>query len=87
VKRGIRIVIHHHDVLIIGGGLTGLRAALRISDAGLDGAVVSKVHPLRSHSVAEQGGVDASLGNLEGEGATKDSWKVMHLTQLKDQIT
>ncbi|MGZ8875877.1 MAG: FAD-binding protein, partial [Halobacteriota archaeon] len=36
-------MIHHHDVLIIGGGLTGLRAALRISDAGLDGAVVSKV--------------------------------------------
>jgi len=68
-------VIHHHDVLIIGGGLTGLRAALRISDAGLDGAVVSKVHPLRSHSVAAQGGMNASLGNLEGEGGTKDSWK------------
>lgn len=48
-------MIHHHDVLIIGGGLTGLRAALRISDAGLDGAVVSKVHPLRSHSVAGRG--------------------------------
>lgn len=68
-------MIHHHDVLIIGGGLTGLRAALRISDAGLDGAVVSKVHPLRSHSVAAQGGMNASLGNLEGEGGTKDSWK------------
>jgi 2-polyprenyl-6-methoxyphenol hydroxylase-like FAD-dependent oxidoreductase len=48
-------VIRHHDVLIIGGGLTGLRAALRISDAGLNGAVVSKVHPLRSHSVAAPG--------------------------------
>ena len=68
-------MIHRHDVLIIGGGLTGLRAALRISDAGLDGAVVSKVHPLRSHSVAAQGGMNASLGNLEGEGGTKDSWK------------
>ena len=68
-------MIHYHDVLIIGGGLTGLRAALRISDAGLDGAVVSKVHPLRSHSVAAQGGMNASLGNLEGEGGTKDSWK------------
>ncbi|HEX7515547.1 MAG TPA: FAD-binding protein, partial [archaeon] len=75
MKRGICTVIHYHDVLIIGGGLTGLRAALRISDAGLDGAVVSKVHPLRSHSVAAQGGMNASLGNLEGESGTKDSWK------------
>jgi len=68
-------VIHHHDVLIIGGGLTGLRAALRVSDAGLNVAVVSKVHPLRSHSVAAQGGMNASLGNVEGEDGTKDSWK------------
>jgi succinate dehydrogenase/fumarate reductase flavoprotein subunit len=68
-------VIHHHDVLIIGGGLTGLRAALSISDAGLDGAVVSKVHPLRSHSVAAQGGMNASSDNLGGEGGAKDSWK------------
>jgi len=68
-------VIHHYDVLIIGGGLTGLRAALRVSDAGLNGAVVSKVHPLRSHSVAAQGGMNASLGNVKGEDGTKDSWK------------
>ena len=68
-------MIHHHDILIIGGGLTGLRAALRISDTGLNGAVVSKVHPLRSHSVAAQGGMNASLGNIEGEDRTKDSWK------------
>ena len=68
-------MIHHHDVLIIGGGLTGLRAALRVSDAGLNVAVVSKVHPLRSHSVAAQGGMNASLGNVEGEDGTKDSWK------------
>ena len=68
-------MIHRHDVLIIGGGLTGLRAALRVSDAGLNGAVVSKVHPLRSHSVAAQGGMNASLGNVKGEDGTKDSWK------------
>ena len=67
--------IHHHDVLIIGGGLTGLRAALRVSDASLNGAVISKVHPLRSHSVAAQGGINASLGNVPGEGGTIDSWK------------
>ncbi|HML04998.1 MAG TPA: FAD-binding protein [Methanobacterium sp.] len=68
-------MIHHHDVLIIGGGLTGLRAALQISDAGLNGAIISKVHPLRSHSVAAQGGMNASLGNVSGEGGTIDSWE------------
>jgi succinate dehydrogenase / fumarate reductase flavoprotein subunit len=68
-------MIRHHDVLIIGGGLTGLRAALRISDAGLNGAVVSKVHPLRSHSVAAQGGMNAALGNVKGGDGATDSWK------------
>ena len=68
-------MIRHHDVLIIGGGLTGLRAALRISEAGLNGAVVSKVHPLRSHSVAAQGGMNAALGNVKGENGATDSWK------------
>ena len=68
-------MIRHHDVLIVGGGLTGLRAAMRISDAGLSGAIVSKVHPLRSHSVAAQGGMNAALGNVKGEDGTADSWK------------
>lgn len=68
-------MIHHHDVLIVGGGLTGLRAALQISEAGLDVAVISKVHPLRSHSVAAQGGMNATLGNVEGEDGTKDNWE------------
>jgi succinate dehydrogenase / fumarate reductase flavoprotein subunit len=58
--------IHTHDVVIIGGGLTGLRAAIEASLAGLDVAVVSKVHPLRSHSVAAQGGINAALGNAAG---------------------
>lgn len=66
---------HYHDVIFIGGGLTGLRAALQISDAGLNGAVITKVHPLRSHSVAAQGGMNASLGNVPGEGGTIDSWE------------
>lgn len=68
--------IHRHDVLIIGGGLTGLRAALQVSDAGLDGAVVTKVHPLRSHSVAAQGGMNASLGNVPGEEGAIDNWEI-----------
>ena len=57
--------IHTHEVIIIGGGLTGLRAAIVLIDVGRDVALISKVHPLRSHSVAAQGGINAALGNAE----------------------
>ncbi len=50
-----------HDIIIVGSGLAGLRAAL--SAEGADVAVISRVHPLRSHSVAAQGGINAALGN------------------------
>ncbi len=65
--------LHAHDVVIIGGGLTGLRAAIAAHDAGRDVAVVSKVHPLRSHSVAAQGGINAALGNAPG--GEQDRWE------------
>ena len=51
-----------HDVIVVGGGLAGLRAAIGLSSR-YDVAVVSKVHPVRSHSGAAQGGVNAALGN------------------------
>ena len=51
-----------HQVVIVGGGIAGLSAALEV-DPSLDTVVLSKVHPLRSHSVAAQGGVNASLAN------------------------
>ncbi len=57
-----------HDVIIIGGGLAGMRAAVEAADAGLNVAVVSKVHPVRSHSVAAQGGINAALKST-------DSWE------------
>jgi len=63
---------HHHDVIVIGGGLSGLRAAIAAVDAGAAVAVISKVHPLRSHSVAAQGGINAALGNVPNAG--RDSW-------------
>jgi succinate dehydrogenase / fumarate reductase, flavoprotein subunit len=66
-------VIHRHHCVIIGGGLTGLRAALKISAEGLNVAVISKVHPLRSHSVAAQGGINAAIGNADGAG--RDTWQ------------
>jgi len=53
-----------HDVIIIGGGLAGLRAAIEAS-ALVDTAVVSRVHPLRSHTKAAQGGINAALANAE----------------------
>ena len=61
-----------HDLLIVGGGLAGLSAPLS-ADPGLKVGVISKVHPIRSHSVAAQGGINAALGN-HPEGAD-DSWE------------
>jgi succinate dehydrogenase / fumarate reductase flavoprotein subunit len=62
-----------HDILIVGGGLTGLRAAIEAKKAGRDVAILSKVHPLRSHSVAAQGGINAALGNARSP--MKDTWE------------
>jgi succinate dehydrogenase / fumarate reductase flavoprotein subunit len=53
----------HHDVIIVGGGLSGLRAAVEAKRAGLDVAILSQVHPGRSHSGQAQGGINAALGN------------------------
>ena len=58
-----------HDVIIVGGGLAGLRAAVESSNYA-NTAIISRVHPLRSHTVAAQGGINAALGN-----ASEDSWE------------
>ncbi|MEM3030624.1 MAG: FAD-dependent oxidoreductase [Candidatus Micrarchaeia archaeon] len=57
-----------HDVLVVGAGLAGMRAALEAHDRGCDVAVVSKLHPMRSHSGAAQGGINAAIGK-------NDSWQ------------
>ncbi|MBD8530241.1 MULTISPECIES: succinate dehydrogenase flavoprotein subunit [unclassified Massilia] len=57
------------DVVIVGAGGSGLRAALQLTEAGLNVAVLSKVFPTRSHTVAAQGGIGASLGNM-----SEDDW-------------
>jgi succinate dehydrogenase / fumarate reductase flavoprotein subunit len=62
--------VRKFDAVIVGAGGSGLRAALELSSAGLKVAVLSKVFPTRSHTVAAQGGVGASLGNM-GE----DNWR------------
>jgi succinate dehydrogenase / fumarate reductase flavoprotein subunit len=53
-----------HDVVIVGAGCAGMRAAIAAYDAGADVAVVSKLHPTRSHSGAAEGGINAALGNV-----------------------
>ena len=58
------------DVVIVGAGGSGMRASLQLARAGLKVAVLSKVFPTRSHTVAAQGGVSASLGNM-----SEDSWE------------
>ena len=57
-----------HDVLIVGAGLAGMRAGLAAQQAGVDVAIISKVHPVRSHSNAAQGGINAAVDE-------SDSWE------------
>lgn len=70
-----------HDVFIVGGGLAGCRAALEIKkqNPALDVALVAKTHPIRSHSVAAQGGIAASLKNVDPD----DDWKAHAFDTVK----
>ena len=61
--------VRRFDALVIGAGGAGMRASLQLSEAGLSVAVLSKVFPTRSHTVAAQGGIGASLGNM-----SEDNW-------------
>jgi len=61
---------HTYDVVVVGAGGSGLRAALGCAQAGLKTACVTKVFPTRSHTVAAQGGISASLGNMG-----QDDWR------------
>ena len=66
----MKVATHTFDAVIIGGGGAGLRAALELSQSGLNVAVLSKVFPTRSHTVSAQGGINAALGNIE-----PDDWR------------
>ena len=65
-----KLVDHVYDVVVVGAGGAGLRATLGLAEAGLSTANITKVYPTRSHTVAAQGGISASLGNM-GE----DDWR------------
>ena len=65
----LKIPKRKFDVVIVGAGGSGMRASLQLARAGLNVAVLSKVFPTRSHTVAAQGGIGASLGNM-----SEDNW-------------
>ena len=65
----MKLPTRRFDALIIGAGGAGMRASLQLAEAGLSVAVLSKVFPTRSHTVAAQGGIGASLGNM-----SEDNW-------------
>jgi len=65
-----KFIDHKFDVVVVGAGGSGLRAALGCAQAGLKTACITKVFPTRSHTVAAQGGISASLGNMG-----QDDWR------------
>ena len=65
----VSLPIRRFDAIVVGAGGAGMRASLQLAEAGLSVAVLSKVFPTRSHTVAAQGGIGASLGNM-----SEDNW-------------
>jgi succinate dehydrogenase / fumarate reductase flavoprotein subunit len=63
-----------HDVLIVGAGCAGMRAAIEAYEAGADVALISKIHPVRSHSGAAEGGINAALGNASDDTPEKHAF-------------
>src|SRR5437667_5409268 len=63
-----------HDVVVVGAGLAGMRAAVEAFDAGADVALLSKIHPVRSHSGAAEGGINAALGNASEDDPEKHAF-------------
>ncbi len=63
-----------HDVVVIGAGCAGMRAAIEAFDTGADVAMISKIHPVRSHSGAAEGGINAALGNASEDDPVKHAY-------------
>jgi succinate dehydrogenase / fumarate reductase flavoprotein subunit len=74
---------HTYDVVVVGAGGSGLRSALGCAQAGLKTACISKVFPTRSHTVAAQGGISASLGNM---GEDKWQWHMFDTVKGSDWL-
>lgn len=70
MTKDYELIKHEYDVVVVGAGGAGLRATFGMAEAGLKTACISKLFPTRSHTVAAQGGISASLGNM-----SKDDWR------------
>lgn len=70
ISRDYPVVDHTYDAVVVGAGGAGLRAAFGLVQEGFKTAVITKLFPTRSHTVAAQGGINAALGNME-----PDDWK------------
>ena len=77
------VIDHNHDVVVVGAGGSGLRAAVGLAELGLSTACVTKVFPTRSHTVAAQGGISASLGNM---GEDHWSWHMYDTVKGSDWL-
>lgn len=74
---------HKHDALVIGAGGAGLRAAFGLVQEGFKTAVVTKLFPTRSHTVAAQGGINAALGNVLFSSVHSDNiYKNIHIKYI-----
>lgn len=74
-----QIFLHFHSILCLGGA--GLRAAMGLVESGFKTAVITKLFPTRSHTVAAQGGINAALGNME-----PDDWRWHFYDTVKGKI-
>lgn len=70
MSQAYKVIEHKYDVVVLGAGGAGLRATYGMAEQGLRTACITKVFPTRSHTVAAQGGIAASLGNMD-----KDTWQ------------
>lgn len=83
MSKDYEIEDHVYDAIVIGAGGAGLRAAMGIAESGLKTACISKVFPTRSHTVAAQGGIAASLGNM---GPDKWQWHMYDTVKGSDWL-
>ena len=70
ISKDYKVVDHTFDAVVVGAGGAGLRAAFGLVQEGFNTAVITKLFPTRSHTVAAQGGINAALGNME-----PDDWR------------
>lgn len=71
VDRCGALAVKIHDVLVVGGGIAGIRAALEAKSRGRDTAIITMLYPIRSHSVAAQGGINAALKNMDKDDSVE----------------